>query len=201
MTTPSSILAWRIPWTDSDMTKRLTLWGGKNPLTVAQKAPLSMVFFRREYRTGLPCPSPGDLPDPGIEPSSLSSPALAGGFFTTSTTWEANYSFHIYRLCPKSNFFSVSLSAPWTKGSLKINKWILCGESLLFPSDIPGAWNAGKIKLKRVFPDSPRPPFPQPHLHPKYHSTPRPHGFNSSKPHLIFHATDKRLGTRTDSMH
>ena len=37
---------------------------------------------------GLPFPSPGDLPDPGIEPTSLVSPALAGGFFTTSATWE-----------------------------------------------------------------------------------------------------------------
>ena len=37
----------------------------------------------------LPCPPPGDLPDPGIEPASLMSPALAGGFFTTGTTWEA----------------------------------------------------------------------------------------------------------------
>ena len=36
------------------------------------------------------CPSPGDLPDPGIEPASLMSPALAGGFFTTSATWEAS---------------------------------------------------------------------------------------------------------------
>jgi len=37
----------------------------------------------------LPCPSPGDLPDPGIKPVSLISPALAGRFFTTNTTWEA----------------------------------------------------------------------------------------------------------------
>ena len=37
----------------------------------------------------MPCPSPGDLADPGVKPSSLKSPALAGGFFTTSTTWEA----------------------------------------------------------------------------------------------------------------
>ena len=41
---------------------------------------------------GLPCPPPGDLPDPGIEPESLMSPALEGGFLTTSTTWEAQYS-------------------------------------------------------------------------------------------------------------
>ena len=37
----------------------------------------------------MPCPLPGDLPDPGIEPINLMSPALEGGFFTTSTTWEA----------------------------------------------------------------------------------------------------------------
>ena len=46
-------------------------------------------FSRQEYWSGLPCPPPGDLPDPGIEPVSLVSLALAGGFFTTGTTWEA----------------------------------------------------------------------------------------------------------------
>ena len=56
--------------------------------TVANQAPLSMGFSRQEYWSGLPCPPPGDLPDPGIEPVFLS-PALAGGFFTTSATWEA----------------------------------------------------------------------------------------------------------------
>ena len=48
-----------------------------------------MGFSRQQYRSGLPCPPPGGLPDPGIEPESLMSPALAGGFFTTSATWEA----------------------------------------------------------------------------------------------------------------
>ena len=43
----------------------------------------------QEYWSGLPFPSPGDLPDPGVEPTSLVSPALAGRFFTTSVTWEA----------------------------------------------------------------------------------------------------------------
>ena len=60
-----------------------TLW------TVARQAPLSMAFSRQEYWSGLPCSPPGDLPDPGIEPTSLTSPALAGGFFITSATWEA----------------------------------------------------------------------------------------------------------------
>ena len=50
------------------------------PWTVAHQAPLSMGFPRQEYWSGVPLPSPGDLPDPGIEPASL---ALAGGFFAT----------------------------------------------------------------------------------------------------------------------
>ena len=60
----------------------VTLW------TVALQAPLSMGFSRQEYWSGLSCPPPGDLPDPGNEPSPLMSPALAGWFFTTSATWE-----------------------------------------------------------------------------------------------------------------
>ena len=49
-----------------------------------------MGVSRQEYWSGLPCPPPGDLPDPGIEPESPASPALARGFFTTETdTWEA----------------------------------------------------------------------------------------------------------------
>ena len=59
------------------------------PWTGAHQALLSMGFFKQEYWSRLPFSSPGDLPDPGIEPSSLKSPALAGGFVTTSATWEA----------------------------------------------------------------------------------------------------------------
>ena len=55
-----------------------TLW------TVAHQAPLSMRFSRQGYWSGLPCPPPGDLPDPGIKPISLLSPALTGRFFTTA---------------------------------------------------------------------------------------------------------------------
>ena len=54
------------------------------PRTVAHQAPLSMGFSRREYWSGLPFPPPGDLPNPGIEPVSLVSPALAGRFLTTA---------------------------------------------------------------------------------------------------------------------
>ena len=50
------------------------------PWTVAHQAPLSMGFFRQECWSGLPFPPPGDLPDPGIEPMSLSSPTLADDY-------------------------------------------------------------------------------------------------------------------------
>ena len=62
----------------------VTLW------TVACQAPLSMAFFRQEYCRQLPCPPPGDLLDLGIEPMSLKSRALGGGFFTTNATWKAH---------------------------------------------------------------------------------------------------------------
>ena len=58
------------------------------PWTVACQVPLCMRFSRKEYWSGLPCPPPGHLPDPGIEPTSITSPTVAGGFFTTSATWE-----------------------------------------------------------------------------------------------------------------
>ena len=61
----------------------------ETPRTVARQAPLSMRVYRQEYQSGLPFPSPGDLPTPGIKPSSPVSPALAGTFSTFSATWEA----------------------------------------------------------------------------------------------------------------
>ena len=69
--------------------------------TVAHQAPLSMGFSKQEYWSGLPFPSPGDLPDPGMEPTSLMSPALAGGFFTTTAPWKTSFP-----LVPKSILFS-----------------------------------------------------------------------------------------------
>ena len=61
----------------------VTLWN------VAHQAPLSMESSKHEYWSGLPCPPPGNLPNPEIESEYLMSPALAGGFFTTRATWEA----------------------------------------------------------------------------------------------------------------
>ena len=65
------------------------VWLFANLWTIVQQAPLSMGFSRQESWSGLPYPPPGDLPNPGIEPVPLLSPALAGRFFTTRVTWEA----------------------------------------------------------------------------------------------------------------
>ena len=74
-----------------------TLWA------VAYQAPLSMGFSRQEYWGGLSCPLPRDLPSPGIEPMSLTSPVLARGFFTT----------HSMSLCP---FTPKTDYSPYPKG-------------------------------------------------------------------------------------
>ena len=60
------------------------VWLLATPWTVACQAPRSMEFSKQEHWSRLPFPTPGDLPDPEIEPSSLVSPALAGWFFTTA---------------------------------------------------------------------------------------------------------------------
>ena len=60
------------------------------PRTIATQAPLCMGFSRQEHWSGLPFPSPGHLPHPGIEPVFPVSPAFTGGFFTTSANWEAH---------------------------------------------------------------------------------------------------------------
>ena len=56
------------------------------PWTVGHQAPLFLGFYKQEYWSGFPFLSPGDLPNPRIEPAPLESPALAGGFLTTNTT-------------------------------------------------------------------------------------------------------------------
>ena len=60
-----------------------TLWA------VAHQFPLPMGFSRQEHWSGLPCPSSGNFPDPGIKPPCLTYPILADRFFTTSATWKA----------------------------------------------------------------------------------------------------------------
>ena len=60
------------------------------PWAVVCQSPLFLEFPRQEYWGGLPCSPQGDRPESGIDPASLTSPALAGRSFTTSATWEAS---------------------------------------------------------------------------------------------------------------
>ena len=89
--------------------------------TVAHQAPLATGFCRQEHWSGLPFPSPGDLPDPGIKPTSLMSPALAGGFFTTSAAWEAPLSFTLSLLEISALLPQVHPNCPRQSPLLKLN--------------------------------------------------------------------------------
>ena len=62
-----------------------------NSLWPYGQAPLSMEFSRQEYWSRLPFPTPMNLPDPGIKPTFLPSPALAGRFFTAGVTWNPTF--------------------------------------------------------------------------------------------------------------
>ena len=75
------------------------VWHGATLWTVAHQATLSMGFSRQEYLSGLPCPPPGYLLYPGIEPVSLTSPALAGSIYTTNANWEVQFS-SVAQSCP-----------------------------------------------------------------------------------------------------
>ena len=87
-----------------------------NPMDSCQ-APLSIEYSSREYWSRLPFPTPGDLSNPGIEPASLASPALAGGFFTTSAPWEAHDSIHV--CCTHWCSFSSTSRLLWVESEAK----------------------------------------------------------------------------------
>ena len=85
----SSTLNWGPLKYGSDMCVLSHVWPFVTPRTIACQAPPPMEFSGQKCWRGLPFPSPGDLADPGIKPMSPVSPALAGRFFITTTTWEA----------------------------------------------------------------------------------------------------------------
>ena len=72
----------------SEVSQRIQFFA--TPWTIAYQALPSIGFSRQEYWSGLPCPPPGGLPNPGIKHESVAPPALAGRLFTTSATWEAH---------------------------------------------------------------------------------------------------------------
>ena len=102
----------------------LTLWDSMD-----YSPPGSSVhgILQAKYWSRLPCPPPRDLPDPGIKPTSLTSPALAGRFFTTNTTWEActfSYTRHILTpLCPPQQLGLSLCSLIYILEELKCGLW------------------------------------------------------------------------------
>ena len=92
------------------------VWLFATPWTVALQAPLSMGFPRQEYWSGLLCPPPGDLPDPGLKPTSLMSPALAGRFSTTCATWEPPLMVNTYSLYLEKR-------SPWKQQICGVEEW------------------------------------------------------------------------------
>ena len=90
-----------------------TLW------TVAHHTPLSMGFSTQVYWSRSPCPPPGDLPNAGLKPSSLTSPAMACGFFTTSPPWEAHGSH------PCDLYWIENNKCGWLKNIFQLSKLVL----------------------------------------------------------------------------
>ena len=80
------------------------------PWTVAHQVSLTTEFCRQVHWSGLPFPTPGDLPDPGIKPASLESPTLAGGFFTNCDTWEVVQYAQMYSIILLKNMLRIPKS-------------------------------------------------------------------------------------------
>ena len=119
-----------------------------NPMDCSPPAPLSMGFSRQEYWNGLLCLPPEDLPDPGIEPTCLTSPALAGRLITTSATWEAH---GCPQACRKQGLGVGDPQKDWGQASPHAQAG---GRACSLPPDRVGCWI---------------PP-------PQSESTPKPHG-------------------------
>ena len=140
------------------MSDFITLW------TAARQAPLPMGFSRQEYWSGLPCTPPRDLPNPGIESLFLVSPALAGRFCTTSTTWEA----HPFPKTQKLMAWSIH-----AKGGIS-SLWWTVGLGQLHPSPacpVSMATASGPLSL------SVPPPLIPTQLPPPYHPEPEMSSF------------------------
>ena len=90
-----------------------------NPMTTVHQAPLSMEFSRHKYWSRLPFPIPGDLLKPGMESTSLASPALAGGCLTTGGSWELHQSNGHHQKVYKWQM----LGRVWRKGKLPTCRW------------------------------------------------------------------------------
>ena len=112
------------------------------PWTIARQAPLSMKFSRQEYWSGLPFPSPGDLPNPGIKLVTLMSPALAGRFFTIGI-----FSNELALLIRSLKYWNFSFS-PFNNKSFSNSQFNNQGQ---FPLGLTGLISLQSSGLSRIF--------------------------------------------------
>ena len=118
------------------------VWFFVTPWTVAHQAPLPMEFSRQENSSGLPFPTPGKLPHPGIQPGSPVSPAIAGGFCTTEPLGKPIYHCQDYSL---KNWLGISLVIQWLRlcASTAVGVHLITGPG----TKIPKATWSGKTTV------------------------------------------------------
>ena len=128
------------------MCECVCVWLFATPWNVAWQAPLFMKFSRQEYQSGLPFPSRGDLPDSGIQPASLQSPALPGRFFTTVPPGKPiSLSLYVFLplyilICSFLIYFSYALVTNWVSIYVYLGLFLgfpYCFSGLFFPVLIP----------------------------------------------------------------
>ena len=121
------------------------------PWTIAHQVPLE--FSRQEYQSGLPFPAPWDLPNPGIKPPSLASPALVGRFFSTEPPGKPGEGEHLYKLSSAFRqigegrelfFYLLPLNCLQLK-IIFILKWCIWGWHNLLP------FNINQFSLKSLY--------------------------------------------------
>ena len=117
----------------------VTLW------IVACPVPLSKGFSCQQCWSGLLCPPPGDLLDPGVKPMSLAAPTLGGGFFTTSTTWEAQTSEAFRQINKTSSLWQML----WWRLLAYSGVWLESRYSWIFMSRFTCVWGRAKALFSR----------------------------------------------------
>ena len=133
-----------VPWNDVSILSSVCML---NPSVMSNslwpQAPLSLGFSRQEYWSGLQCPPPGDLPDPGVEPVTLAFPSSAGRFFTTSATLSGSHTYN-----------KMFILLDWHKNEWKINSshrgcsWLLWN-TFLDPEGFAGLiWNIWSLEYR-----------------------------------------------------
>ena len=114
------------------------------PWTVARQAPLSMGFSRQEYWSGLPCPPPGDLPEPGVEQEAPCTFCIAGGFFTSEPLGKPQWPCMLLQMAAFPSFEKLSNIPLYVNltFSLFIHQWAFISFAFMLLAAIGGHYNA-----------------------------------------------------------